>query len=172
MTDGVFDHPEWYPGLSKRSSFLEFQAMLAEGHYGNCSQPCFPTTTSTTETTTWTPLSVRATMACSQEHVLYTQGGTMDMKGQVMTIERNISCCQARCRRTPGCRYFSFYEPLKNCHLEDKHAKPAMHNLLFISGPASCNPEDLEEYAEGSDHKPEGKDEEEDGEEKQDKKKK
>jgi len=42
MEYGIYTYPEWYPGLSSWSTFVEFQAsMHASGHaYGTCPQPC------------------------------------------------------------------------------------------------------------------------------------
>lgn len=40
MTKGIFQHPEWYPGLDASSSFKDFQASLNGSGHGNCSLPC------------------------------------------------------------------------------------------------------------------------------------
>jgi hypothetical protein len=40
MSHGIWEHPEWYPGLGATSSFEQFQALLhAQGH-GGCPRPC------------------------------------------------------------------------------------------------------------------------------------
>eukprot|EP00930_Biecheleria_cincta_P085796 TRINITY_DN7515_c0_g1_i2.p1 TRINITY_DN7515_c0_g1~~TRINITY_DN7515_c0_g1_i2.p1 ORF type:complete len:295 (-),score=53.82 TRINITY_DN7515_c0_g1_i2:50-934(-) len=38
--DGIFAHPEWYPGLSRASSFEEFQATLNARGLSGCQVPC------------------------------------------------------------------------------------------------------------------------------------
>eukprot|EP00931_Biecheleriopsis_adriatica_P001304 TRINITY_DN10161_c0_g1_i1.p1 TRINITY_DN10161_c0_g1~~TRINITY_DN10161_c0_g1_i1.p1 ORF type:complete len:1243 (-),score=235.43 TRINITY_DN10161_c0_g1_i1:53-3733(-) len=42
MQSGIFEHPEWYPGLSASSSFADFQAHLheIETDDGACQPPC------------------------------------------------------------------------------------------------------------------------------------
>mmetsp|Transcript_18152 Transcript_18152/g.56965 ORF Transcript_18152/g.56965 Transcript_18152/m.56965 type:complete len:353 (-) Transcript_18152:71-1129(-) len=41
MREGVREHPEWYPGLSTRSSFTDFQYVLnATGSNAKCLAPC------------------------------------------------------------------------------------------------------------------------------------
>lgn len=38
--DGIYGHPDWYPGLSSSSSFEDFQAVLAAKGTGGCVMPC------------------------------------------------------------------------------------------------------------------------------------
>jgi len=40
MTDGVHSHPEWYPGLSSTSTFVEFQQAVYESGGTTCPAPC------------------------------------------------------------------------------------------------------------------------------------
>merc|ERR1712217_2361 len=40
MTEGIYAHPEWYPGLSKDSAFSEFQAWLSGSEASSCKPPC------------------------------------------------------------------------------------------------------------------------------------
>jgi hypothetical protein len=40
MHQGIFAHPEWYPGLHVNSSFVDFQRALAAEHLGHCPMPC------------------------------------------------------------------------------------------------------------------------------------
>eukprot|EP00931_Biecheleriopsis_adriatica_P038341 TRINITY_DN21967_c0_g1_i1.p1 TRINITY_DN21967_c0_g1~~TRINITY_DN21967_c0_g1_i1.p1 ORF type:complete len:333 (-),score=41.36 TRINITY_DN21967_c0_g1_i1:142-1140(-) len=44
MNTGIWQHPDWYPGISGSSSFVEFQAVLHRDKTGNCPDPC-PSTT-------------------------------------------------------------------------------------------------------------------------------
>jgi hypothetical protein len=157
---GIHEHPEWYKGLTAWSSFEDFQKELWRGRYGNCSRPCEATSTTTkattvtkttttlatttteettstfTETTTTTGVpSINATLACSTEDLVYMP---MD-KRWGMSIEDNVSACQARCARTDGCAHFTYYKPLRNCHMQDSDAKPVKHNLLFTAGPPVCS---------------------------------
>jgi dienelactone hydrolase len=50
---GIFDHPEWYPGLSCNTSFEQFQEHLHWNFLGDCPLPC-PTSTTTTALATST----------------------------------------------------------------------------------------------------------------------
>jgi len=45
MTEGIYKHPSWYPGLTASSSFHEIQEMLFEKgpKHGNCPKPCLGT---------------------------------------------------------------------------------------------------------------------------------
>lgn len=54
MEVGIYQHPDWYPGLSSSSTFAEFQAsMHASGHgYGTCPAPCNNAAQPSTSTTT------------------------------------------------------------------------------------------------------------------------
>eukprot|EP00913_Durusdinium_trenchii_P034976 g32718.t1 len=50
MTQGILEHPDWYPGLSQESSFHEVQRFLWEKVHdstGHCHEPCPPDCTST-----------------------------------------------------------------------------------------------------------------------------
>mmetsp|Transcript_38056 Transcript_38056/g.68773 ORF Transcript_38056/g.68773 Transcript_38056/m.68773 type:complete len:353 (+) Transcript_38056:57-1115(+) len=38
--DGIYGHPDWYPGLSSSSSFEAFQAVLASKGKSGCQMPC------------------------------------------------------------------------------------------------------------------------------------
>lgn len=40
MQHGIVQHPEWYPDLTKDSSFQEFQSHLHQGMFHNCPEPC------------------------------------------------------------------------------------------------------------------------------------
>jgi len=40
MKTGLFQHPEWYPGLNQFSSFEEFQAILTKNKALKCPKPC------------------------------------------------------------------------------------------------------------------------------------
>jgi hypothetical protein len=40
MTEGIRTHPDWYPGLSERSSFEEFQSHIHSQGEHNCPAPC------------------------------------------------------------------------------------------------------------------------------------
>lgn len=40
MSHGIWEHPEWYPGLSATSSFEQFQAILHMQGHGGCPRPC------------------------------------------------------------------------------------------------------------------------------------
>merc|ERR1712066_429778 len=40
MQDGITLHPEWYPDLTRNSTFEEFQAHLHSINYGCCPEPC------------------------------------------------------------------------------------------------------------------------------------
>jgi hypothetical protein len=40
MHDGISMHPEWYPGLSKTSTFEEFQAVVHKLRPASCALPC------------------------------------------------------------------------------------------------------------------------------------
>jgi len=48
---GIFDHPEWYSGLSYNSSFEQFQEHLHWNFLGDCPLPCPASTTTTTAAT-------------------------------------------------------------------------------------------------------------------------
>lgn len=45
MTEGIYKHPSWYPGVTASSSFHEFQEMLFKKgpKHGNCPKPCHGT---------------------------------------------------------------------------------------------------------------------------------
>ncbi|CAK0837601.1 unnamed protein product [Prorocentrum cordatum] len=45
MTQGIWEHPEWYEGLKPTSPFKDFQAKLHETKNGNCPKPCTGTKT-------------------------------------------------------------------------------------------------------------------------------
>merc|ERR1719254_50989 len=45
INNGIRNHPEWYPGLNRKSSFEEFQRLLHKRGQGNCPMPCMPTVT-------------------------------------------------------------------------------------------------------------------------------
>jgi len=62
----------------------------------------------------------------------------IDMSGQYLTIEPNISACLFRCRNTPGCAHFSYWIPGSHCHVQDAFAYPEPDRLLFVSAPAGC----------------------------------
>jgi len=62
----------------------------------------------------------------------------IDMSGQYLTIEPNISACLFRCRNTPGCAHFSYWIPGSHCHIQDAFAYPEPDRVLFISAPAGC----------------------------------
>jgi len=143
MTQGVKEHPEWYHGLTSESSFEAFQAALHLGHYGHCAVPCnfeMPTTaTTTTTTTTLSPEAlVNKTLACSTVGVYLP----LDMPHTSMKTVDNVTACQERCAATEGCAKFSYYKPLRNCHLQSKYAKLVTSNTLFISGPPVCEQKD------------------------------
>jgi len=92
----------------------------------------------TTVTTTTTPLqmpSLEETLRCAQKDVVYDP---IDMIGQHLTIEPNISACLFRCRKTPGCAHFSYWIPGSHCHVQDAFANPEPDRLLFVSAPAGC----------------------------------
>merc|ERR1719210_2639646 len=40
LEDGFDDHPDWYPGLTKGSTFEEFQEVLYTGGHWSCPPPC------------------------------------------------------------------------------------------------------------------------------------
>jgi len=40
MKSGIWEHPEWYLGLTAKSSFKDFQQLLYMQAKGNCSRPC------------------------------------------------------------------------------------------------------------------------------------
>eukprot|EP00928_Gymnodinium_smaydae_P100755 TRINITY_DN995_c1_g1_i1.p1 TRINITY_DN995_c1_g1~~TRINITY_DN995_c1_g1_i1.p1 ORF type:complete len:667 (-),score=89.54 TRINITY_DN995_c1_g1_i1:470-2398(-) len=40
MATGIYEHPSWYPGLSPKSSFDDFQSLLAKYNHGGCRPPC------------------------------------------------------------------------------------------------------------------------------------
>ncbi|CAJ1445056.1 unnamed protein product [Effrenium voratum] len=40
MSHGIYEHPKWYPGLSRSSSFSDFQAMLHLLPGNHCPRPC------------------------------------------------------------------------------------------------------------------------------------
>merc|ERR1712187_769072 len=78
-----------------------------------------------------------------------------DMEGQHGSFEKTPRACQERCKATPGCRHFSFFNGLLldvyNCHLQDADAvagspastPPAPPNageigINWISGPPEC----------------------------------
>jgi len=42
MTDGIYAHPEWYTGLTKRSTFEAFQAEIFKINRTTCPLPCNP----------------------------------------------------------------------------------------------------------------------------------
>jgi len=92
----------------------------------------------TTITTTTTPLtmpSLEETLRCAQKDVVYDP---IDMLGQKLSVEDNISACLFRCRKTPGCAHFSYWIPGSHCHLQDAFANPEPDRLLFVSSPAGC----------------------------------
>merc|ERR1712176_1289367 len=51
MTEGIYRHPSWYPGLTASSHFDEVQEELFKKGHGNCQKPCQSTTVSTTQAT-------------------------------------------------------------------------------------------------------------------------
>lgn len=79
--------------------------------------------------------SLEETLRCAQKDVVYDP---IDMNGQRLSIEPNISSCLFRCRKTPGCAHFTFWIPGSNCHLQDAFANPEPDRLLFVSAPAGC----------------------------------
>lgn len=40
MSEGIWQHPEWYEGLTPSSPFRDFQAKLHKTKYGDCPRPC------------------------------------------------------------------------------------------------------------------------------------
>lgn len=40
MTEGISQHPYWYPGLSSASCFEDFQRLLHGANHGGCGEPC------------------------------------------------------------------------------------------------------------------------------------
>jgi len=76
------------------------------------------------------------TMTCSATGVSFEP---MDMAGQGLTIEDDAAACQARCAAVDGCAHFSFYKPLKHCHIQDPFAAPKGNRPFFIAGPPTCS---------------------------------
>jgi len=46
-TTGIYSNPQWYPGLTRRSKLLDFQARLHKKSRSNCPRPCRVKTTTT-----------------------------------------------------------------------------------------------------------------------------
>lgn len=42
MSDGIYGHPDWYPGLTPKSSRQEFQQLLFQQGLSGCKRPCGP----------------------------------------------------------------------------------------------------------------------------------
>lgn len=56
-----------------------------------------------------------------------------------LTVESDASSCQARCRTTQGCTYFTYIMPDHSCHLAGSEASKELVVLGALSGPASCD---------------------------------
>lgn len=64
----------------------------------------------------------------------------LDMAGQSVTTEAGALACQARCARTAGCAYFSFWHDGAHhgeCHLQDEKAV-SIETPNVVTGPARC----------------------------------
>lgn len=61
MKQGIFEHPEWYDGLTSDSSWDDFQLVLHANGHGNCEKPCRATTTTAKPATTTTKTAKNTT---------------------------------------------------------------------------------------------------------------
>ncbi|CAK0825200.1 unnamed protein product, partial [Prorocentrum cordatum] len=84
------------------------------------------TLTTSRETTTTLNLALTSTTSegpaeedasCFEANVAYEP---LDMLGATVTVERSAEDCQARCRRFTGCESFSFWQPGRHCHLQER----------------------------------------------------
>jgi len=71
---------------------------------------------------------------CYHNNVAYSG----DMQGHPITNEVSRDNCKARCSRTSGCHYFTYYTNSRNCHLQDAGAS-RQSQVGAVSGPAYCN---------------------------------
>lgn len=109
------------------------------------------TTTSITETTTTTD-PVEATMACSEADLSYVP---LDMPGHTLLEVNDVAECQEVCKKTIGCAYFSFYEALRDCHLQDSTAV-RLRSTGFIAGPPACKKGIIKKFPESAEKLEEG----------------
>lgn len=75
-----------------------------------------------------------AATSCESDAAYYP----LDMPGQGMTIEADLSSCQARCTKTTDCKSFSFWRLSNHCHLQDASAAK-VGQLGFTSGSPHCS---------------------------------
>lgn len=65
----------------------------------------------------------------------------LDMVGQALHLADTVAECQALCANTTGCAHFSYWQPMKHCHLADAEAALMTGEVFFISGPPKCGQE-------------------------------
>mmetsp|Transcript_83318 Transcript_83318/g.165398 ORF Transcript_83318/g.165398 Transcript_83318/m.165398 type:complete len:616 (-) Transcript_83318:69-1916(-) len=77
---------------------------------------------------------------CYEKDTAYSP---LDMPGEGQTREDEASSCQARCRATRGCAYFTYFVVGGYCHVTNGHALQMLGSLGAISGPSECQGSDF-----------------------------
>jgi len=62
----------------------------------------------------------------------------LDGIGVMLKVVESARECQALCAATPSCAHFSYWTPLRNCHLQGPGAYRISKQVFFVAGPPTC----------------------------------
>jgi len=74
--------------------------------------------------------------SCFQQNVSYEP---LDMLGTVLSTEGGLLDCQDRCARVPGCTHFTYWKPLRHCHIQDNFSVARPDRADFVAGRPTCD---------------------------------